>query len=185
MGFSRQEYWSGLPFPSPGHFPDPGIELVPLNIHKPPRFLPQLLILPNVFLALTSEELCYLPGVYLSTRLRLEPSSPSHVLTYANIYKHFIRVRKNGNKIVFFIWEKTCISILLDEWVNVLTVWKYSHWDRSGQSGHIIHDGISKSKTEKKSIMVWSIFLNPPSDSRMHIENRELVNKVNWPPHEN
>ena len=26
MGFSRQEYWSGLPFPSPGHLPDPGIE---------------------------------------------------------------------------------------------------------------------------------------------------------------
>ena len=27
MGFSRQEYRSGLPFPSPGHLPDPGIEL--------------------------------------------------------------------------------------------------------------------------------------------------------------
>ena len=27
MGFSRQEYWSGLPFPSPGGLPDPGIEL--------------------------------------------------------------------------------------------------------------------------------------------------------------
>ena len=26
MGFSRQEYWSGLPFPSPGDSPDPGIE---------------------------------------------------------------------------------------------------------------------------------------------------------------
>ena len=26
MGFSRQECWSGLPFPSPGHLPDPGIE---------------------------------------------------------------------------------------------------------------------------------------------------------------
>ena len=25
MGFSRQEYWSGLPFPSPGNFPHPGI----------------------------------------------------------------------------------------------------------------------------------------------------------------
>ena len=24
--FSRQEYWSGLPFPSPGDLPDPGIE---------------------------------------------------------------------------------------------------------------------------------------------------------------
>ena len=27
MGFSRQEYWSGLPFPSPGHLPDPGLTL--------------------------------------------------------------------------------------------------------------------------------------------------------------
>ena len=26
MGFSRQGYWSGLPFPSPGELPDPGIE---------------------------------------------------------------------------------------------------------------------------------------------------------------
>ena len=26
MGFSRQEYWSGLPFPSPGDLTDPGIE---------------------------------------------------------------------------------------------------------------------------------------------------------------
>ena len=28
MAFSRQEYWSGLPFPLPGDFLDPGIELV-------------------------------------------------------------------------------------------------------------------------------------------------------------
>ena len=26
MGFSRQEYWSGLSFPSPGDLPNPGIE---------------------------------------------------------------------------------------------------------------------------------------------------------------
>ena len=26
MGFSRQEYWSGLPFPSPGDLPDPRIK---------------------------------------------------------------------------------------------------------------------------------------------------------------
>ena len=26
MGFSGQEYWSGLPFPSPGDLPDPGIK---------------------------------------------------------------------------------------------------------------------------------------------------------------
>ena len=26
MGFSRQDFWSGLPFPSPGDLPDPGVE---------------------------------------------------------------------------------------------------------------------------------------------------------------
>jgi len=26
MGFSKQEYWSGLPFPSPEDLPNPGIE---------------------------------------------------------------------------------------------------------------------------------------------------------------
>ena len=26
MEFSRQEYWNGLPFPTPGDFPDPGIK---------------------------------------------------------------------------------------------------------------------------------------------------------------
>ena len=33
MGFSRQEYWSGFPFPSPGYLPDPGIE------HRPAQWL--------------------------------------------------------------------------------------------------------------------------------------------------
>ena len=28
MGFSQQGYWSGLPFPPPGHLPEPGIEPV-------------------------------------------------------------------------------------------------------------------------------------------------------------
>ena len=29
MEFSKQEYWDGLPFPSPGDLPDPGIKPVP------------------------------------------------------------------------------------------------------------------------------------------------------------
>ena len=46
MGFSRQEYWSGLPFPSPGDLPDPGIELVSPALEadaltsEPPVFKP-------------------------------------------------------------------------------------------------------------------------------------------------
>ena len=31
MEFSTQEYWSGLPFPTPGDLPDPGIELESLS----------------------------------------------------------------------------------------------------------------------------------------------------------
>ena len=34
-GFSRQEYWSGLPFSSPGDLPDPGIE--PASLMSPGR----------------------------------------------------------------------------------------------------------------------------------------------------
>ena len=33
MRFFRQEYWSGLPFPSPGDLPDPGIE--PMSLASP------------------------------------------------------------------------------------------------------------------------------------------------------
>ena len=32
MGFSKQEYWNGLPFPSPGDLPDPGMK------HRSPEF---------------------------------------------------------------------------------------------------------------------------------------------------
>ena len=49
MGFSRQEYWSELSFPSPGLLPNPGLELRPPALavrfftRKPPRKLPCLL----------------------------------------------------------------------------------------------------------------------------------------------
>ena len=36
MGFSRQEYWNGLPFPSPGGLLEPGIE--PGSTHITGRF---------------------------------------------------------------------------------------------------------------------------------------------------
>ena len=55
MGFSRQEYWSGLPFPSPGYLPDPEIEPRPPTLQgdaltlrafkSPYTFLPPSLVL--------------------------------------------------------------------------------------------------------------------------------------------
>ena len=46
MGFSRQEYWSGLPCPPPGDLPNSGIE--PVSLTSPPlarRFFPTSTIL--------------------------------------------------------------------------------------------------------------------------------------------
>ena len=53
MGFSRQEYWSGLPFPSPGDLPDPGIEPISptLQVDSLPTELWKLSYSsPNLFL---------------------------------------------------------------------------------------------------------------------------------------
>ena len=54
MGFPRQEYWSGLPFPPPGDLPDPGMEpMSPASTALAGRFLTTvppvkpLLSLPN------------------------------------------------------------------------------------------------------------------------------------------
>ena len=42
VGFSREEYWSGLPFPSPGDLPDPEIKLksLALKVDSLPTELP-------------------------------------------------------------------------------------------------------------------------------------------------
>ena len=78
MGFSRQEYWSGLPFPPPGDLPDPGMEptslsllhwqagslpLAPLTVpyicqpQSPNSFCPSLSPLASIFLFYASVSL--------------------------------------------------------------------------------------------------------------------------------
>ena len=50
MGFSEQEYWSGLPYPSPGDLPDPGIKPRSLCLlHWQASSLPLLLRLLSRF----------------------------------------------------------------------------------------------------------------------------------------
>ena len=56
MGFSRQEYWSGLPFPSLGDLPNPGIEpgtaalQADASPSEPPGKPPRNYIVPSYFL---------------------------------------------------------------------------------------------------------------------------------------
>ena len=61
MGFSRQEYWNGLPFPSPGDLPDPGIkpESPALQADSLPSEPPETPIL-KVWFSFTTEFLLFL-----------------------------------------------------------------------------------------------------------------------------
>ena len=79
MGFSRQEYWSGLPFPSPGDLPDPGTE------PRSPALEAD---------ALTSEP----PGKPFKTMLR-HPLTPARMAINENIHKPYVleRVWREGN----------------------------------------------------------------------------------------
>ena len=65
MGFSRKEYWSGLPCPSPGDLPDPGMEPVSPASQVDPLLLSYLGSL--ALLALTRNWRCgaeiYLQGI--------------------------------------------------------------------------------------------------------------------------
>ena len=68
MGFSRQEYWSGLPFPPPGDHPDPGIE-------------PASPVLAGVFLSILTSHPLYWNLAQMSTPLK----SGSCVTRHQNI----------------------------------------------------------------------------------------------------
>ena len=62
MGFSRQEYWSGLPFPSPGDLPDPGIKPRSPALQAALPSEPKLLIKSSkVGTEFSEAEACYVP----------------------------------------------------------------------------------------------------------------------------
>ena len=50
MGLSRQEYWSGLPFPPPGDLPNPGVE--PMSLTSPALQAGSLPLAPPVLRSL-------------------------------------------------------------------------------------------------------------------------------------
>ena len=77
MGFSRQEHWSGLPFPSPGDLPNPGNEprppTLPTNflLYEPPgkpiqlfEISPKVLFLPIKKNNFVFKKEFKLPGTY-------------------------------------------------------------------------------------------------------------------------
>ena len=65
MGFFRQEYWSGFPFPSPGDLPNPGIE--PTSLMSPA--LARVFFIPETLGKLLLEE-----GIYIILKFKLFPN---------------------------------------------------------------------------------------------------------------
>ena len=78
MGFSRQEYWSGLPFPSPGNLPDSGIESrsPALQADSLPSELPGK---PSFFM-LVSQSCLDITGLYFSQPAKGQNHQPHYIV---------------------------------------------------------------------------------------------------------
>ena len=69
MGFSREEYWIGLPCPPPGDFPDPGIEPVSCTGRQALYHLRHLGGPPPSPQSLLNTSLCVTPLLHIVSRL--------------------------------------------------------------------------------------------------------------------
>ena len=77
MGFSRQEYWRGLPFPSPGDLPDPGIE----------SGSPALQADPKIFVDFVSRKLMIL--IYMEVqKTKVEKAGLKEIVPVIKTYHH-------------------------------------------------------------------------------------------------
>ena len=67
MGFSRQEYWSGLPFPPPGDLSDP--EIKPMSLASPAMQADSVSEPPEIPLKTCSPRVEYSPSIFGVTSL--------------------------------------------------------------------------------------------------------------------
>ena len=88
MSFSRPEYWSGLPFPSPGDLPNPGIEPVsyalqedslPSELPGKPPVSPYMCICMYMYMHMYTHILCYFCVSLENTDLASETKETQHV----------------------------------------------------------------------------------------------------------
>ena len=90
MGFPRQQYWSGLPFPSPKDLPNPGIK--PVSLASPPsagRFLPLVPIYIYTYIYIY---------IFTTTTIYIHTHTHQVIILYTYNYVNYISILK---------WEKT------------------------------------------------------------------------------
>ena len=125
IGFPRQEYWSGLPFPSPGDIPDPGIE-------------PQVsCIAGRFFTDWITREACLFPysisnfrNIFLTSKLQRFIHVSSIIYTEFSTleippYLEFERHQEMDTVLSFCIWlSPFCLLVYLSSsWCEMLPYW--------------------------------------------------------------
>ena len=91
MGFSRQEYWSGLPFPSPGYLPGPGIK--PASLASPA-----------------------LAGGFSGERLIRSFNKSRDMITFSFLKNLCSRMKIMGDRYAFLEDEKLTRTYLVVQW---------------------------------------------------------------------
>ena len=116
MGFSRQEYWRGLPFPSPGDLPNSGITRVCWIAGR--FFTTEPQGMPTVYcsISLTLHKMCLLSPNQITIPLREEAAFPTFMTVYL---------------------LSTGTSLILSYWFRA--VWKSRLWDYFPSVVLIIH----------------------------------------------
>jgi len=133
VGFSRQEYWSGLPFPSPGDLPDLGIEprspavqvdSLPSELYKSPSHIHKwmlfslwlrLFILFGVISPFFSSSILgtYWPGEFIFQCPIFLPFHTVHGVLKARILKWFAIPFSNGPHLseLYTMTRPSCVAL--------------------------------------------------------------------------
>ena len=118
FGFSRQKYWNGLPFPSPGDLPDPGIEL------GSPTFQSD---------SLTSEPPMLLSQFIPPSPTQLGLSHLIHFLTFCSWYLYMWKIRQRGGEYKETRHQQTFESTYL---VGIALSYCQEPWNQRGSPGY-------------------------------------------------
>ena len=180
MGFSRQEYWSGLLFPSPGDLPNPGIELWSPALQadslpseppgKPPKKVEHRRI--NVFELWCWRRLLKVPWTARSNQSILRDINPEYSLERLMLklkLQHFGHLMWTANTL-----EKTLMLGKIEDrrrggqrmtWLDDITdavnknLGKFGRWWRTGRPGMLQSTGLQrvghKWATEQQHMYNW------------------------------
>ena len=121
MEFSRQEYWHGLPCPSPGNLPNPGIEL-----RSPVLQADSLLCEPTGSTSYVIREMQIKTMRYHFTSIRMAKiqrlTPPNSVRMWRNSNCHTLMVvLQNDTATLEDVWHLTKLNVLL--WYNPAITW--------------------------------------------------------------